>query len=288
MSTMCSMACVALCLVSGWQLSDAAAFPNGGGGPQWSVNCTSYPHLSGDYLCFNNVNDFMTAIIATIPTGGGVDCASEHCKLALICNSTSPCKIPDDQCISTGGPCIFVARQMNVFMANVVIGPHTTNSAGHLGLGGGLLFIQDLSTFTAVNTTFTGGTAESEGGGITLEQGKFACKGCTFSNNTAEPAPWGPAHGGAINNFNQFGSVVLETPTFRANVPSVVDDCKFEGCCPQTNSSDCSTCNGGPLRCCVCSGEGCPKCCVPPETPLPVGCRGFASPDGAHQAHGLL
>lgn len=231
--------------------------------------------MAGNYLCFNNVPDFITAMVATTPPPGQVECGGEHCKLALICNSATPCKIPDAMCTSTTGPCLFVARKMSVFMANVVIGPHTTDSAGHLGLGGGLLFIEDKSTFTAVNTTFAGGKAEGAGGGITLEQGSFACKGCTFLNNTAEPAPWGAPHGGAINNFNQFGSVVLDAPTFRTNVPSVVDDCKFEGCC--SNSSYCSKCNGGPLRCCVCSGEGCPKCCVPPGS-LPAGCRGFAPP----------
>ena len=100
----CMCVCVYVCrLVSVWCLARAPALARG---------AAVYAMLTFAF----------TMTTCVLKTGGGVDCASEHCKLALICNSTSPCKIPDDQCTSTGGPCIFVARQMNVFMANVVIG----------------------------------------------------------------------------------------------------------------------------------------------------------------------
>lgn len=150
--------------------------------------------------------------------------------------------------------------------------------------GGGLLYVQDDSTFTGVNVSFTGGTAVHTGGGITLNQGHFACKGCTFDGNTAGSAdPWGGPHGGAIFNHNIYGSIVLDAPTFRNNTPAAADDCKCEGYCKENVncSSYCNNCVGGPLKCCVCSGAGCPRCCVPPGTPpvsgAPdgIGCRGF-------------
>jgi hypothetical protein len=164
--------------------------------------------------------------------------------------------------------CIFMFRNMVVFMMNVVVGPHT--SAYPAGGGGALLYVSDGSSFVGVNVSFTGGRANHWGGGVTLNQGHLACLNCTFANNTAAGSdPFGGPHGGAIFNHNIYGSVTLENPTFIGNSPSVEDDCSCAGYCKQRGdgancSQYCANAEGGSMKCCVCSGVGCPTCCVAP------------------------
>ncbi len=113
---------------------------------------------------------------------------------------------------------------------NVVIGPHISRYP--MGGGGGLLYVSDDSSFTGVNVSFTNGTALHMGGAITLNQGHLACANCTWEHNTAVGAdPPGGPHGGAIFNHNIYGSVILESPTFIGNTPSVGDDCSCAGYC---------------------------------------------------------
>jgi hypothetical protein len=89
--------------------------------------------------------------------------------------------------------CFTVLRETHVYMANVVIGPHT-NSLGTY-THGGLMYVNNKATVTGVNVTFTGGKALTAGGAIALQQGKLLCKNCVFKGNEA------PA-GGAIYNLN--------------------------------------------------------------------------------------
>ena len=188
--------------------------------------------------------------------------------------------------------CIVMFRNMVVFMMNVVVGPW---GSGLPGGGGGLLSVADDSSFVGVNVSFTGGHANHVGGGVTLEQGHLACLNCTFNNNTAAGSdPWGGPHGGAIFNHNIYGSVTLENPKFVGNSPSMHDDCSCSGYCKENGigancSQYCKNALGGPMKCCVCTGEGCPSCCVRPGQPPISGaadhipCRGM-QPDVVLQA----
>ena len=115
----------------------------------WFPDCTG--HASGDngtaevgldgFVCFTDVADFVLALNATVPapspTGrpASVDCAGPNCKLALVCEPDAPCKIPSELCMfphpSPFGmewdfteSCLFLFREMQVFMMNVEIGPH--------------------------------------------------------------------------------------------------------------------------------------------------------------------
>jgi len=131
--------------------------------------------------------------------------------------------------------CLTLLRQTHVYMANVVMGPHTSTVGAH----GGLLYVNDKATVTGVNVTFTGGKALLAGGAIALQQGKLACKNCVFKGNEASA-------GGAIYNLNIYGSIILEDPTFSGNTPSANADC-----------------HSNALGCCICQGSGCPACCLP-------------------------
>ena len=86
------------------------------------------------------------------------------------------------------------------------------------------------------------------------------CDNCSFHGNTAAGTdPWGGPHGGAIFNHNIYGSVILQNPKFSGNSPSVSDDCSCAGyCSPSSCSERCKNADGGALKCCVCSGDGCP------------------------------
>lgn len=119
--------------------------------------------------------------------------------------------------------------------------------------GGGLLYVQDGSSFTGVNVSFLNGTAVDSGG--RANQGHLACANCTFQGNTAAGS-FGP-YGGSIFNHNIYGSVILESPKFIGNTPSVADDCSCAGyCAPGQCSEYCQQAGGGALKCCVCTYSG--------------------------------
>ena len=298
----------------------------------WFPDCTGRATGGSDsaqvgldgFVCFTDVLEFVAALNATVPAPSAtgrptsVDCAGPNCKLALVCEPDEPCKIPSELCMfphpSPFGmqwdfteSCIFLFREMQVFMANVEIGPHIsgypmsvsqpnepwqpifppsrTYSGTCVSLcqgGGGLLYVQDGSFFTGVNVSFLNGTAVGFGGAVTLNQGHLACANCTFFGNRAATNSNGDTYGGAIYNHNIYGSVILEFPKFGENTPSVGDDCSCAGYCEPGQCNDyCEKADGGALKCCVCSGEQCPKCCVTPgQTPISgapdnITCRGM-------------
>ena len=159
----------------------------------WFPDCSGRgqtPQLDG-FVCFTEVGPFVGALNATIPPPtppygrpSSVDCAGPNCRLALVCLPEAPCALPSELCMfpypSPLGmqwdfteSCLFLMRNMDVFLMNVVLGPHT--SAYPMGGGGGLLYVSDNSSFTGVNVTFVGGQAVMSGGAVTLNQGHLAC-----------------------------------------------------------------------------------------------------------------
>lgn len=249
------------------------------------------------FSCFTDAPAFLVALANHEPTNGSINFNGTGlgCKLALQCDAAARCSIPDALCPGSNvEPCVGLERGLQVFFKNVDIGPHENDDP--MGGGGGLLRVDDDSTFVGVGVLFHGGVALNDGGAITLDQGHLACANCTWRNNTVK-AEGGHAAGGAMFNHNLYGSVVLESPTFVQNTPPPSDDCKCGGCwtraakpptCPSAPAAYCSAacidtvhklCDARPLKCCTCSGSGCPSCCVAPgQFPISggnIGCLGM-------------
>ena len=160
-------------------------------------------------------------------------------KLALLCDIDEPCHIssedsmfpypnlfchppfPRGGCTQRYDSAIVVLGDMEVFMINVVIGPHANTAIVGTGQNpvGGLLTANGV--FTGVNVTLQGGGA-LYGAGVSVGK-RFACGGCRgfcgFLDNVATDFPNPGWHGGAIVNPNMHGVLVLRDPLFANNTP---------------------------------------------------------------------
>jgi hypothetical protein len=103
--------------------------------------------------------------------------------------------------LPTTETCLVLLRETQVYMSNVVVGPHESTTMQ--GGGGGLVAVNAHARFTGVNVTFTGGKAVMSAGAVQVNQGTFKCKECRFTGNSALGSdPFGGSHGGAIWNRN--------------------------------------------------------------------------------------
>ena len=195
-------------------------------------------------------------------------------KLALLCDADEPCHIssedsmfpypnqfchppfPRGGCTQRYDSAIVVLGDMEVFMINVVIGPHANTAIVGTGQNpvGGLLTANGV--FTGVNVTFQGGGA-LYGAGVSVGK-RFACGGCRgfcgFLDNGYRLSKPRLARGSNCQPQHARGAR-LAGPSVCQQHPSVQQDCAATRNVP-------GDADGGALKCCVCDGEGCPACCV--------------------------
>ena len=220
-------------------------------------------------------------------------CKREHTtSVALVCKPSAPCRLSGALC--GGGSCVIVPRGATVSLSNAIVGPHSAKSnmppcvpgcttcgsarcpcvpCGGPPASGGLLNVNQHGAFVGSGVTFEGGRVIAcsslggggFGGGVVVSAGDFRCDNCAWRNIT---------QGGAIRNSG--GLVQITNPLFAEHSlsPNMSTVCASGGVQAIANAD-----SGSFNSRCVCSGSGCPACCVncatAPIAHAKVPCKGF-------------